>query len=94
MSSERLTRIWTFKQIPIYSNKLLLIKQIESDWQRNCSNKPWELNTIGGGEKVKNFDQWTEELSKQGFVQTDEDNMKIVYKAKEVFVEDDFEEEE
>jgi hypothetical protein len=43
---------------------------------------------------VKNFDQWIDELSKQGFVQTDEDNMKVVYKAKEVFVEDDFEEEE
>ena len=43
---------------------------------------------------MKNFDQWIEELSKQGFVQTDEENVKVLYKAKEVLVEDDFEEEE
>jgi hypothetical protein len=43
---------------------------------------------------MKNFDQWTEELSKQVCVQTDEDNMKVHYKAKEIFVEDDIEEEE
>ena len=43
---------------------------------------------------MKNFDQWTEELLKQVIVQTDEDNMKVLYKAKEIFVEDDFEEEE
>jgi hypothetical protein len=41
---------------------------------------------------VKNFDQWTEELSKQGFVQTDEDNVKVLYKAKEIYVEDEEEE--
>jgi hypothetical protein len=34
-----------------------------------------------------------EELSKQVFVQTDEDNMKVLCKANEIFVEDDFEEE-
>jgi hypothetical protein len=54
----------------------------------------WGLNTTGGGEKMKNFDQWTEELLKQVFVQTDEDNVKVLYKAKEIYVEDDFEEEE
>jgi hypothetical protein len=54
----------------------------------------WGLNTTGGGEKVKDFDQWTEELSKQVFAQTDEDNMNIFYKPKEIYVEDDFEEEE
>jgi hypothetical protein len=43
---------------------------------------------------VKNFEQWTEELSKQVSVQTDEENMKVLYKAKEIFVEDDLEEEE
>ena len=48
----------------------------------------------GGGEKVKDYDQWIEELSKQVFAQTDEDNMKVLYKAKEIYVEDDFEEEE
>jgi hypothetical protein len=43
---------------------------------------------------LKNFDQWTEELSKQVLVQTDEDNMKVLYKANEIFVEDDPEGEE
>ena len=43
---------------------------------------------------MKNFDQWAEELSKQVIVQTDEDDMKVLYKAKEIFVEDEFEEEE
>jgi hypothetical protein len=43
---------------------------------------------------MKNFDQWTEELSKQVCLQTDEDNMRVLYKAKEIYVEDDFEEEE
>jgi hypothetical protein len=43
---------------------------------------------------MKNFDQWTEELSKQVCLQIDEDNMKVLYKAKEIYVEDDFEEEE
>ena len=43
---------------------------------------------------MKNFEQWTEELSKQVSVQTDEENMKVLYKPKEVVVEDDFEEED
>lgn len=43
---------------------------------------------------MKNFDQWTEELSKQVCLQIDEDNIKTLYKAKEIYVEDDFEEEE
>jgi len=43
---------------------------------------------------VKNFDQWTEDLSKQVCLQMDEDNMKVLYKAQEIYVEDDFEEEE
>jgi hypothetical protein len=43
---------------------------------------------------MKNFDQWIEELSKQVCLQIDEDNMKVLYKAKEIYVEDDFEEEE
>jgi len=48
----------------------------------------------GEEKKVKNFEQWTEELSKQVSVQTDEENMKVLYKPKEVVVEDDFEEED
>jgi len=42
---------------------------------------------------VKNFDQWTEELSKDVFPQADEDDGKVLLKADEIFVEDDFEEE-
>ena len=43
---------------------------------------------------MKNFDQWTEELSKEIFVRNDEDDMRILWKANEIFVDDDFEEEE
>jgi hypothetical protein len=42
---------------------------------------------------LKNYDQWTEELSKAVFVQTDEDDRKVLLKADEIFVDDDFEEE-
>jgi hypothetical protein len=42
---------------------------------------------------LKDFDQWTEELSKAVFVQTDEDDRKVLLKADEIFVDDDFEEE-
>ncbi len=42
---------------------------------------------------MKNYDQWTEELSKAVFVQTDEDDRKVLLKADEIFVDDDFEEE-
>jgi hypothetical protein len=52
------------------------------------------LNTVGGEKGVKNLDQWMEELSKEIFVRSDEDNMKILWKANEIFVDDDFEEEE
>jgi len=43
---------------------------------------------------LKNFDQWTEELSKQIGVQSDEEDRKAVSKANEMFSDDDFEEEE
>jgi hypothetical protein len=43
---------------------------------------------------VKNFDQWIEELSRDVFTQADEDDGKVLLKTDEVFVEDDFEEEE
>ena len=42
---------------------------------------------------MKDFDQWTEELSKAVFVQPDEDDRKVLLKADEIFVDDDFEEE-
>ena len=67
---------------------------MKCDWQRNCSYKQLGTQYDWGRRKVKNFDQWTEELSKQVFVQTDEENVKVLYKAKEVLVEDGFEEEE
>ena len=51
------------------------------------------LNILVGGEGVKNFDQWTEELSKEIYVRNDEENMKILWKMNEIF-DDDVEEEE
>ncbi len=43
---------------------------------------------------MKNFDQWMEELSKDGFAQQDdEDKKKVLSKTDEIFVEDDVEEE-
>ena len=44
-------------------------------------------------EKVKDFDQWAEELSKQIFVRNEEEDMTIYWKMEENF-DDDFEEEE
>ncbi len=50
--------------------------------------------SIRGGNDLKNFDQWTEEVSKEGFTQQDdEEKKKPLLKADEIFVEDDFEEE-
>ena len=43
---------------------------------------------------MKNFDQWAEELSKQIVIRSDEEDTKALGKANEIFVEDDFEEEE
>ncbi|MGB7572682.1 MAG: hypothetical protein WBN53_02380 [Thermodesulfobacteriota bacterium] len=42
---------------------------------------------------MENFDQWTEALSRGVFTQADEDDRKVLLKADEIFVEDDFEEE-
>jgi hypothetical protein len=43
---------------------------------------------------LKNFDQWTEELSKQVVIQSDEEDMKTLWKVNENLAVDDFEEEE
>jgi hypothetical protein len=47
---------------------------------------------------LKDFDQWTEELSKQVVIRSDEEDMSTFWKARgkanEIFGEDDFEEEE
>jgi hypothetical protein len=43
---------------------------------------------------LKNFDQWTEELSKQVAIQSDQQDMKSIGKANEMLNDDDFEEEE
>ena len=80
-----------FLYIPISYSHLLKINPIGKEI---APTNNWGLNTTGGGKNVKNFDQWTEELSKQVCLQIDEDNMKVLYKAKEIYVEDDFEEEE
>jgi hypothetical protein len=45
-------------------------------------------------EMLKNFDQWTEELSKQVVIRSDEEEMKTLWKANENLADDDFEEEE
>ena len=42
---------------------------------------------------MKNFDQWMEELSKQIFVRSNEEDMKVLWKMNEIF-DEDFEEEE
>lgn len=41
---------------------------------------------------MKNFDQWTEELSKEIFVRNDEDESKILSRLNEM-TDEDFEEE-
>jgi hypothetical protein len=41
---------------------------------------------------VKNFDQWTEELSKEIFVRNDEDEARILSRLNEM-TDEDFEEE-
>jgi hypothetical protein len=50
------------------------------------------LNTLVGGEGVKNFDQWTEELSKEIYVRNDEDETGILSRLNEM-TNEDFEEE-
>lgn len=42
---------------------------------------------------MKNFDEWTEELSKAVFAQVDEDDGKGLLKAEEILVDDDVDEE-
>jgi hypothetical protein len=53
---------------------------------------PLGLNILVGGEWVKNFDQWIEELSKEIYVRDDEDETKILSKLNEM-TDEDFEEE-
>jgi hypothetical protein len=52
------------------------------------------INAAGGRNSLKNFDQWTKELSKQVVVRSDEEDRKALSKANEMFNDDDFEEEE
>ena len=53
---------------------------------------PLRLNILVGGEGVKNFDQWTEELSKDIYVRNDEDETRIFSSLNEM-TDEDFEEE-
>jgi hypothetical protein len=46
-----------------------------------------------GGEKLKNFDQWTEELLKDAFLQAAKDDREVLLNADEASADDDFEEE-
>jgi len=50
------------------------------------------LNTLVGGEGVKNFDQWTEELSREIYVRSDDEETRILSKLNEM-TDEDFEEE-
>jgi hypothetical protein len=47
---------------------------------------------------LKNFDQWTEEISKQVVIPSDEEgvegDVKVLWKANDLLISDDFEEEE
>jgi len=52
------------------------------------------INTVGSGKGLRNFDQWTEELSKQIVIRSDEQDTKTLWKANENLVDDDFKEEE
>jgi hypothetical protein len=49
-------------------------------------------NTVGGEGLLKTFDQWTEELSKEVFVQNNEDEARILSRLNEM-TDEDFEEE-
>ncbi len=44
------------------------------------------------GEEMKNFDQWMEELSKEIFIQTEQDQTKILSRLNEMG-DEDYEEE-
>jgi len=50
------------------------------------------LNTVGGEGILKTFDQWTEELSREIFVRSDENEAKILSRLNEM-IDEDFEEE-
>ena len=52
-----------------------------------------EAKTVGGGERLKTFDQWMQELLKDAFLQAAEDDGKVPLKTDEAFGDDDFEEE-
>ncbi len=43
---------------------------------------------------MKDFDQWTEELSKQIVIRNDEEDRSALWKTEEIFVDDDSEREE
>ena len=47
-----------------------------------------ELNTVGGGDMLKDFDQWTEELSKEIFVRNDEEDTRVLSRLNEMIGED------
>ncbi len=47
---------------------------------------------VGGGDMLKNFDQWTEELSKEIFVRSDEEDARVLSRLNEM-TDEDYEEE-
>jgi hypothetical protein len=50
------------------------------------------FNILVGGEGVKNFDQWIEELSKEIYVRNDDEDTRILSRLNEM-TDEDFEEE-
>ena len=85
---------YSHRQFVIIINKLSSSPQIWLIWQENCSKTLSGINTVGSGKGMRNFDQWTEELSKQIVIRADEQDTKTLCKADENLVNDDFEEEE
>jgi len=51
-----------------------------------------DSSSIGGREGQKNFDQWTEELARDAFARTDEEDGKVLSKTDDLFVEGDVDE--
>ena len=51
-----------------------------------------KINNGVGGERVKNFDQWTEELSKEIFVRSDEEETGVLSRLNQI-VDEDYDEE-
>ena len=91
---------WALIESPIFAVNLLFILasyidrlKITSIGKGIAAMVFSEISAVKG-ENLKNFDQWTEELSRQVVIQSDEQDLKATGKVKEIFNDDDSEEEE